>query len=722
MLQLLLWIVSYGSFLLLLMPTKVSGVISAAVYFVLGLGLMWYKKYHKEAWWKSRQYLLMLFVFFFSARFPLKFWNRWLPSSKIKAIAAVLHIPHEAMLLIGTAILTALSCYFLYTVLQIIQRELTVVNQKNRFAGDLISCLLAAVMTVIMAQNMVDTAVLTMGLLKFSVNVLIVFLAILYLYCLFGRVVPSVYFGAGAFMVISTINAYVFSFRDRMFEPVDIFSFGTAMNVADNYSLFPIPAGVLPAWGLFAVMPLILGRLQNKNRTRVPTKRRLGLLAVCIASSAAVVFYAANLKTYHCRNEGALFSGFILDFAAKFKEISVREPDHYSTELIGELADQYAETGPGSGSESPKQPHIIVIMDEAFADLQVAGEFSTNREVMPFISSLKDDAVRGYALASVYGGNTSNSEYEFLTGHSLAWLSPNVVPYQQYIRSPAYSMVSYLKDTYDYRCVAMHPYLSTGWNRPDAYRYLGFDACYFIEDFPQEKYIRDYVSDQEMFEFLIKTYEEQKEEPLFLFGVTMQNHGAYTYTGDDFNKHIELREQAGVYPEVEQYLSLIHETDKAVEYLITYFQRVDEDVVIVFFGDHQPKMDEAFYEMIAGGAADDLDAQQKRYQVPFFIWTNFDIPEAYIECTSLNYLSSYVYDAAGLALPPYNRFLRELEALIPAINANGFYSRTNGCYLPVEEADGQERRWLEWYEALQYNCTMDQENRNERFFPVLEEG
>lgn len=299
----------------------------------------------------------------------------------------------------------------------------------------------------------------------------------------------------------------------------------------------------------------------------------------------------------------------------------------------------------------------------------------------------------------------------------MAWLSPNTVPYQQYLHSSTYSMVSYLKSTYNYKCLAMHPFASTGWNRPAAYEHLGFDACYFVEDFPQVDLIREYVSDREMFEFLIDTFESEKEEPLFLLGVTMQNHGGYTYTGENFVQHISLTDYED--PKAEQYLSLIHETDMAAEYLITYFQNVDEDVIIVFYGDHLPKLDESFYEYISGSTADTLDEQQQRYKVPFYIWANYDIEEAYIDCTSLNYLSSYVYDIAGIALPPYNQFLREMEAVIPSINANGFYSLSAGCYLPFDEATGEEQHWLELYENLQYNSLFDTKNRNETFFPAL---
>ena len=188
----------------------------------------------------------------------------------------------------------------------------------------------------------------------------------------------------------------------------------------------------------------------------------------------------------------------------------------------------------------------------------------------------------------------------------------------------------------------------------------------------------------------------------------MQNHGSFDYAGDNFEKSVSLVGHDAEYPDVEQYLSLIHETDKALEYLISYFEEEDEDVVILFFGDHQPRVDEKFYAEISGGEAETLDERQNRFKVPFFVWANYDIEEEFVECTSLNYLSAYLYRLAGIELPPYNQFLDEMEEKIPAINANGFYSMESDCFMLFDMASEEEQKWLESYEILQYNNVFDE--------------
>ena len=718
----LVTMVSYIALLLLIMPATKIGILETALLAVLGLALMaWKRPWGKKP---ARSMPVFLLAVISVAYLGFYFYIRWTAASSQRLITSTLHISAAtACVLIAIAAVCGAVCavWFVFAVVQQVKNTLFSASEKRPFERDLFRCLVAAAATVILSQIMIQTDAFSMGHFKFWWGVLIVALVILALYCLSGKMKISILLGTVLFMIISTVNVYVYKFRGRLFEPIDIVSVGTVINVAGNYNFFPVPYPAVVGWGLWVGLMIGIFRSYPKAKYSIPGKRRMLLAAGCLVGVVAVFCYAIHLETYQWKNQGAVYNGYILDFTAKIKEAHVQKPEGYSADGVGELADRYPVDTDISQQD---QPHIIVIMDEAFSDLSVVGQMSTNAEVTPFISSLKQNVISGYALASVYGGNTANSEYEFLTGNSMAWLSPNAVPYQQYIRSSTYSMVSYLKTFYNYQCVAVHPHFADGWNRPSAYEHLGFDESFFVEDLPEnlpdDWYIREYISDQKMFEMILDMYEERRETPLFLFGVTIQNHGGYTARDDSYEQAISLVGCEGDYPRVDNYLSLIHETDKAVEYLISYFQKAEDDVVIVFFGDHQPALDEEFYEEIAGEDTDSLNAQQNRYQVPFFIWANYDMEEKDVECTSLNYLSSYVYEAAGLSLPPYNQFLSEMEENIPAINANGFYSLRAKCYLPFDEASQEEKVWLQAYEQLQYNSIFDQKHRNEKLFPVLQ--
>lgn len=518
-----------------------------------------------------------------------------------------------------------------------------------------------------------------------------------------GRVVLSCALGMGSVMALATVDWYVYSFRGTEFLPTDLLSLGTAMNVAGGYNYTP-GVSLVRAWLLLALFLMLISAIHYppfKLRRRVIVF--LPTMAV-VAGLVALGMQGRVSKQWQL--QGVNINGFMLNFAIEVRDSVIRKPEDYDPEALQALSDELPEPTQEGG------PTIIVIMDESFADFRVMGEgFQTNEPVMPFLDSLRENTIRGYALSSVFGGGTANSEYEFLTGNSLAFLPQGCICYQQYVHPGAYSIVSELKDR-GYECLAMHPYFESGWMRNTVWPGLGFDECLFLDDFPRENLVRSFVSDQEMFEKITERYEARDpEKPLFIWGVTMQNHGGYTYGGSDFVPSIALQGLENEYPSAEQYLSVVHETDKALEYLINYFRQVPDDVVIAFYGDHLPALPDEFFEEIHGGPFEDLAQKQQRYTVPFFVWANYDIPEQEIPYTSINYLSNYVYQAAGMEMPQYNQLIASYQAMIPAVNSQGFYSVAQGGFLSFEEASGEDQAMLDQYWQLQYNNMFDDEQR-----------
>lgn len=96
-------------------------------------------------------------------------------------------------------------------------------------------------------------------------------------------------------------------------------------------------------------------------------------------------------------------------------------------------------------------------------------------------------------------------------------------------------------DSLGYQTAAIHPYLSTSWNRTNVYRFFGFEAQYYQDDFAADaSRVRDYISDSASYKKIFELYENKRENtPLFVFNVTMQNHGGYDWDGDGyFDKRI----------------------------------------------------------------------------------------------------------------------------------------------------------------------------------------
>ena len=234
--------------------------------------------------------------------------------------------------------------------------------------------------------------------------------------------------------------------------------------------------------------------------------------------------------------------------------MSVEEPQDPSAENIERIAAGVTEKEPAVSTDT--RPNIVAIMNESWADFEDFGNLSLSESVTDYIDSL-DNLIFGHTYTSVFGAGTSASEFEFLTGNSMAFLPSGSIPYQQYILEPSASLASLLREN-GYRTLAFHPGERTSWQRNQAYPLLGFDEFKCVEDMDvpvTEEH--GYVSDQSSFSQIIYEFEHKDpEERLFLFNVTIQNHGSYTV--EDYPAEVQEipSVQSGYETNIEQIIAL----------------------------------------------------------------------------------------------------------------------------------------------------------------------
>ena len=294
------------------------------------------------------------------------------------------------------------------------------------------------------------------------------------------------------------------------------------------------------------------------------------------------------------------------------------------------------------------------------------------------------------------GGNTANTEFEFLTGSTMAFLPDGSIPYQQYIDGETESMASYLEEL-GYRTIAMHPFNAGGWERDQVYPYLDFDTFYSLKNFSGVTRVRDYVDDDSCVDRIIKEY-EKSVDPCFIFTVTMQNHSPYTSAYENFTPDVTVEGSDSF--QLSSYLSLMKLSDAALQRLVEYFSQVDEDTVIVFFGDHQPT-DSVVRDIweLNGVNPDALTEEQQclRYQVPFAVWANYDIEEQTDVMTSANFLGAQVFEWCNIPKSDYQNFLLGVSEEFSAVTARAVIDK-KGNFVEFE----QVRDKLLQYNVLQY--------------------
>lgn len=209
---------------------------------------------------------------------------------------------------------------------------------------------------------------------------------------------------------------------------------------------------------------------------------------------------------------------------------------------------------------------------------------------------------------------------------------------------------------------------------------------------------------------------------MFIFNVTMQNHSGYGERVYNMKEKVRALDYKGG-TDLDEYLSCIKESDTALEYLISYFEKVDEPTIILMFGDHQPRLSDRFYDMVYGKDADDLteEEQRKKHIVPFVMWSNYqDFGGQYVEAISTNYLATLLLDQTGVEQTKYQQFLKGLHEEYPVLSLAGVET-ADGTWTTTEELEEQENTTLDLYEQLQYNYLFGKNNRvDEWFYPRTE--
>lgn len=550
----------------------------------------------------------------------------------------------------------------------------------------------------------------TMIELAKRLNIAFYYWLFLFVFFIAGRTSISMAICVAAIAIIGVGNYFVVMFRSNPIVPWDIYSFETAMSVADNY-VFSVDWALAEHIAMFILM-LIVG-VRTNIRLNKKILRPILTVAMCIPAYFYISYlWQDNLE----RNTGlndTLFNakymhskdGFFVSFILDIHFLQIEEPKNYSDEYaLSLLNEQKVEK-----VETPEElPDIIAIMDETFSDPAVLGEFETNKDYMPFVHSILRgevaNTISGYADVSVLGGNTANSEFEFLTGNSMAFFPNGSVPYLQYIRDGISTIVPQLEE-YGYTTYGTHPYRAKGWNREFIYDLMGFDYRYFQGSFPFEDKLRNYVSDEADFKSILE-WRNNTEGPFFMFNVTMQNHSNYGGDFDNFDPQIVAKFK-NTYSNkyLNKYLSLMYETDQDVASLLSELSQSDRKTIVVFWGDHQPNdyvVRPIYKEYGLDFDNQTYEQQQQRQKTPFFIWANYDIQEQTNVEISLNYLNILLFETAGLQLDEYQTFRKNLwQGQIPMMNAVG-YRNDDGDLVEYDDAPEEIQNLLNEYQNIQY--------------------
>lgn len=529
-------------------------------------------------------------------------------------------------------------------------------------------------------------------------------------------------------VMFNIVNHFVYEFRGTPAMASDIATVGTALEVADGYK---IQFNFYTTVALVMLFDFImLGRVIKCEPVFKKVSHRL--CGIAVMAIVSVTGFSQLVMTDMVSNRGLYLSlfnpmrsyqqyGSIACFTRSIKLSVPEKPNGYSLKKVEEITSKYTSD---TVDPNKKRPNVIAVINEAFSDPQILGDIETNEDYMPFIHDLmkNGNCVSGTTYASIVGGQTANTEYEFLTGNSMAFLPKGTVAFQLYLRHAMPSLVTELKSEGYTGNSATHLQKARNYNRDKAYPLLGFDKFYDYTNMivPFVK-MRNNATDQCTYDNITHDYEQQRKStdaPYFGYTMTIQNHSSYDVPFDNFDDKRIVVENADA-TDLGYYLSLIKYSDEMFENLINYYKNTDEPTVIFLTGDHQPRIHDESMDSITNGEWRNWNDEEmmRRYEVPFLIWANYDIDKKTVEKTSMNYLQTILMETIDGDLTGFQKFQQDLQKEIPVLTSNGYWG-ADGKFYSVDDKNSPYYDLIQEYAMLQYNDMTDYKNRVEDFFEL----
>ena len=368
--------------------------------------------------------------------------------------------------------------------------------------------------------------------------------------------------------------------------------------------------------------------------------------------------------------------------------------DEYSQDSMEAVLSRVEEASAHvTSTERDQQPNVILILSESFFDVTKLDNVTYDQDPLAGFHALQQEGVSGAFHTRTLGYGTCNIELELLTGinDKLLTYGENLSqwPASRYTRLPS---VPELLRRDGYYTAAIHTFSDEIYQREPRFLSMGFNQTFFTKDFWQidadaakttdywgylnTKIAGEFYGDDYMTDLLIQLYEQKKASgPVFLYGITMENHTPYTqnkykkYAYSWTSTQDLTREAKGTLNAVTQGAA---DASQALVKLADYFRDSEEPTVIIFYGDHRPGLGlddgSSLYSQLGMCDADssrwDENAWRELYATEYLIWANDPelLPDSPGERKdqSSNYLGLEILQAAGTDLPLYWKYLQTM--------------------------------------------------------------
>lgn len=357
-------------------------------------------------------------------------------------------------------------------------------------------------------------------------------------------------------------------------------------------------------------------------------------------------------------------NGALLSFIPKMGDLTAPKIEGYSKAAIDDIKKGFKDRNEFYHYDDVK-PDVIVIQNEAWWDPTKLTDVHFSADPLEYYRSGAERTYTGEMITPVFAGGTCMPEFEYLTGFNTIFLPANCYPYIQAITSDTPSIARVFGGN-GYQTEAIHTFKKSFYGRNKAYNFMGFDNFTDVSDIENPEQMGFYVSDREMANEIIRKYESRTKDNIFIYGITMQNHGDYEkprYGWHDIevtSETLSADELSGI----RDFTQGVRDADRMFRQLTEYFADSERPVVIMMYGDHLPLLGNEGSTYVSGGmikdgGAFDYKKHEELFKTPYIIWSNYDLSPEYniAEIMSPQTLSMLTMRLANFKSVPWFYFL-----------------------------------------------------------------
>lgn len=506
----------------------------------------------------------------------------------------------------------------------------------------------------------------------FAIMYVILFLWLKFSELIFKSMRKGSIFMLSVCSLISLVNYFALKNRSTCFVIYDLFSANTILNIFDFNMIKPdkfiIPMLLCIALAIF----LIFGcKIKGAKITKLYKKI---VVSICFTIASLLLLSGfigekTGIDGYRVHDGSMVFAyTYPMYFFNDIGQIAQHKV--FVDSNVKKADSALSEYQCVENNIKNKAQNVIVVMCESYDDIRDEYGLVMNSNPYAYADVLKNmpNVKTGVITTSVFGGGTCDSECEFLTGVSTKYYPEQAGLYNIYLKDKHNTVFnqSFVDD--GDTTVGMHLWKADGYRRDMLYdTVFCFDKSVFGNDYgyPKQYDTIQYARDLYGYEKIIEHYEQNKEfgkTSQFIFNVSTQAHMMYKYGFETEYVSADKNTQYTDWQiaQFNCYFNEIGDSITSFQTLIDYFTNVDENTIIVFFGDHQPTFDTL--------SVTDIPSEFDPYSTDYFVWANYDVDFSKIpDMVSLNYFGTNICDMAGFDLSPFQNYLMDLQSKYPNI-------------------------------------------------------